>query len=406
MNALCHFILFAIRKFVYFPTSFLSLNRFNSSSSPSTPLLRNRVRIKKEIKREYFLLGSQRSGNNAVVAWILKATKGNVLKTSNSSFTDGRIVFLPRDRGSGFIQKTPVETQPALAANSWHLHGPTSRMIYRGSAKRGVVFGETDDAEWIAANEDLKWDKILEEKARDDSISLLDHFNQLYDNSLKIAGHSNIPQKLDAVIYHLEDFNPNGIKRVPWEATPLESTIESEKRLILVLRDLENWLSSRIKSGRNVDDRALNIWISSARIAESKGKSSECSLDSVTIIRYNRLARDKGYRRGIAKELGLSDDGLSDEVLVAGGGSSFEGIRSQGKGREMDTSNRFQLLDKESQAVIRGILEANPEAVRLNNLLFPENRILIADRSSRTRKENPVTQNFLKGGQTFAHGFT
>jgi hypothetical protein len=308
--------------------------------------------------REYRIFGLQRSGNNAVIDWIMNSTRSanNFLKATNCSFVNHNTIFIPLDRGTGKIQSFQSEFN-LLAANSWHIFDSNGNPCFRMSAKRDVMVGESDDDEWITNNEDPRWDEHVKSRFEEKSPELLiQYVNSLKTRSYKGLTHS-LPQELAGVFYHVEDFPIDLRADIPFSHGPILTN--SEVVNIFVIRDFGNWVSSRIKSNRNVDAVAINLWKKFADLYINQPES----LDSIFII-YN-LLKDEKYRRRIANILGLTDGNLSQKVSVAGGGSSFDSHVSL-----ETTGDRHNQLIGENQVKYQAVIHQYRELLELSNDLF------------------------------------
>ncbi len=118
---------------------------------------------------------------------------------------------------------------------------------------------------------------------------------------------------------------------------------------ILLLRDPFNFMASRIKDTcllPNPDARIvaaareiLEIWKLYAR--EILGET--CWLDGHLAVLFNRWHVDRSYREQLAEALGLTFTDRTKEVMAAyGGGSSFDGLRYQGRAAEMPVNRRWE----------------------------------------------------------------
>lgn len=63
------------------------------------------------------------------------------------------------------------------------------------------------------------------------------------------------------------------------------------------------------------------------------------------IIWYDRWVKDFDYRKQIAKQLGVEDDGEPYRVVRGQEYSSFNGNRYDGKADQMDLLGRYALLE-------------------------------------------------------------
>jgi hypothetical protein len=110
---------------------------------------------------------------------------------------------------------------------------------------------------------------------------------------------------------------------------------------VLVLRDPYNLFASRLRSGfGTASSSALRIWKQHAR--EFLGLRRNLKQRRV-LVNYNRWCAERPYRRDLARQLGLEfHDGGLHQVLPAGNGSSFDGMRFQGRAGRMRTQERWK----------------------------------------------------------------
>lgn len=119
---------------------------------------------------------------------------------------------------------------------------------------------------------------------------------------------------------------------------------------VLILRDPFNLFASRKKAGIYKGASSggqVATWRTITRIWKQHAKAfirkrSYFSQPLVT-VNYNRWARDRSYRRMLAKRLGLnfSDTGFHAVPAVASG-SSFDGTRFHGEPQKMDVLSRWR----------------------------------------------------------------
>ncbi|MEX0886888.1 MAG: hypothetical protein WD009_10665 [Phycisphaeraceae bacterium] len=111
---------------------------------------------------------------------------------------------------------------------------------------------------------------------------------------------------------------------------------------VLVLRDPYNLFASRLRWGQCVISPgiAAQMWKQHAR--EYLGETRRLRHEPV-LISYNRWVRDRDYRRRLARRLGLTftDAGVR-EVAGCNGGSSFDGMRYQGRAHRMKVFERWR----------------------------------------------------------------
>lgn len=164
---------------------------------------------------------------------------------------------------------------------------------------------------------------------------------------------------------------------------------------VLVLRDPFNLFASRKKGIHSPvpDHTAMRIWKQHARAATSGTRHLDANF---VCIRYNRWVSDRAYRGQIADALGLAfTDAGRRQVADAGGGSSFDGLRFDGKAERMDVFNRWRhfageadyraLFDDDVVTLTERAFAELPaagyaplrEAAMALNLAIPESEVLL-----------------------------
>ena len=196
-------------------------------------------------------------------------------------------------------------------------------------------------------------------------------------------------------IYTIEDFDMNKCKT--YDFFNGEETHKYKIDLVIIInRDLQNWIASRVKGG-GIGERSLtNIpctYYAAGRvitkmefsvdeptaiqkwgrlIKESLGETNYLEDGEVYNINFNNWYSEKNYRKKICKDLGLgfSDKGLN-ELNKAGGGSSFTGMDIT-NARNLDVLHRYYLMseDKRYQEIMR---EIPIETFLLNHKYFNKN---------------------------------
>jgi hypothetical protein len=113
---------------------------------------------------------------------------------------------------------------------------------------------------------------------------------------------------------------------------------------VLILRDPFNLFASRrrIGAGKINDHVAMRMWKQHAR-ASLGGCDHFRSARRSIVISYNRWRDSSAYRRRIAERLGLEfTDAGFESITSVGGGSSFDGMRLQGRASAMATDRRWR----------------------------------------------------------------
>lgn len=140
----------------------------------------------------------------------------------------------------------------------------------------------------------------------------------------------------DLLLHSYEDsYNAHAFSRV-YEDNHDEWVGPSDVRLdVLVLRDPFNLFASRRAMGATLPrTTAARMWKQHARTALKVLTARRPAKQRLLPILYNRWAADSVYREHIAQHLGLTftDEGI-DTVAACNGGSSFDGLRYDGRAR-------------------------------------------------------------------------
>lgn len=147
----------------------------------------------------------------------------------------------------------------------------------------------------------------------------------------------------------------------------------SARRLdVVVLRDpLNVFASRRALAGRVPDATAVRIWKQHARafLAPSRHLRRETIL-----VPFDRFVASAAFRGMLADRLGLRlRDGSISQVARCGGGSSFDGMRFDGRAERMAVGERWRsaldeprwraLFDAETEALARALFPGAPASV-------------------------------------------
>ncbi len=265
-------------------------------------------------EKEIRVLGLRRSGNHAVINWILKQLSENHVfinccRTTNNPYRD-------------------VYRDQILKQNN--------------PERRGIRY------------ENLQWWK---EESR-----------------------GNLSFK-ECLIYSFEDQEISRIKNSIVDRKHDLFLGKSRQRYdVIVMRDPFNLMASRIQASKSwkgdkqqfdflkVYSKKLSVsdlWISYAK--ECLGETTYLENHKV-VINYNLWFSDIEYRKRLANQLGLtfSDAGLY-EVSEAGGGSSFEKRKLDGKAEKMKVLNRWE--DFIENPIFLGMVN-NKNLIEYSNKLF------------------------------------
>ncbi len=123
---------------------------------------------------------------------------------------------------------------------------------------------------------------------------------------------------------------------------------ESEQRIdAIIIRDPYNFLASRLKrreqlTGIKDIDTIVKFW---KDIAQEAIRLEENPEPSKIVFNYNRWFSDKKYRRQLSHKLGGTFDDSSTKVVSSiGGGSSFDGLNFSGDLKNSDIFSKWKKL--------------------------------------------------------------
>lgn len=233
-----------------------------------------------DVKKEVRVFGIRRSGNHAVINWILKQVQGPIFFLNNTNLL--RPLWKDRDfverERPVFFQNEGGSLHPLWQGNDGfpaHMHGPLNLFLH--------------------SYENARFSGPL----------------------LRVADHNkrfliNPPEQRCDVLILRDPFN--------LFASRLQSGI--------------------LSSGRDDRYNQVDLWLYYAE--EYLGITNELG-DTKLCVNYNRWCTEKSYRQRLAEEMGIefTDTGF-DEVPRFGGGSSFEGRKRHGKASAMTTSTRWR----------------------------------------------------------------
>lgn len=236
---------------------------------------RGRLDVRKEIR----VFGMRRSGNHAIINWIIKQVTGPVFFLNNTHLL--RPLWLDRD----FVEK-----------------------------RRAVFF--RNDGESLTP--------IWQDNGR---------FPDNLENPLELFVHSYENQRFAAPFLRVSDYNKARIINPPKERYDV---LILRDPFNLFASQLQ---SGMVFSGHRRYTRA-DLWLYYAE--EYLSETGQLGPDKVC-VNYNRWCVDQGYRRAVAVRLGIpfTDKGF-DEVSSAGRGSSFDGRRFDGNASKMKTGARWR----------------------------------------------------------------
>ena len=154
-------------------------------------------------------------------------------------------------------------------------------------------------------------------------------------------------------LYNIEDYDP----------CKTYSVLKGHRsKDVLVLRDLKNCMASRLMTTGVVKDGMLELWKKHAKMFLDE------DVDMIK-INFNNWFMSITYRNWVASLIGFEnhDCGLKD-VPNYGNGSSFDGLKYDGKGNEMDVLNRYKMIPLEEYI--------DSESLELNDRIFYKIKML------------------------------
>jgi hypothetical protein len=179
------------------------------------------------------------------------------------------------------------------------------------------------------------------------------------DPSLDYRGLAAVPS-LACRVFSYEDKLVADTRCASGIALPGESS-----RSVLLLRDPFNLFASLLRSGyfsRDLDELPA-VYLSHAEKFLSRNDAQFVG------INYNDWVQDAGYRISIARQLGFGTDGAAYEhVPRNGGGSSFSGRNFTGKAWRMDVFGRWRHM-AENEHFLR--LISTPQIRAVATRIFP-----------------------------------
>lgn len=156
----------------------------------------------------------------------------------------------------------------------------------------------------------------------------------------------------DLLLHSYEDsYNAHAFSRVYEDNHDAWVGPSTERLDVLILRDPFNLFASRRAMGAELPrPTALRMWKQHARTALKALTARRPGKSRPLPILYNRWASDPAYREEIAGRLGLTftDEGI-DTVAACNGGSSFDGLRYDGRAGAMRVTDRWRAYADDSE---------------------------------------------------------
>ncbi|MDJ0594193.1 MAG: hypothetical protein QNJ72_30160 [Pleurocapsa sp. MO_226.B13] len=173
-----------------------------------------------------------------------------------------------------------------------------------------------------------------------------------WDSSVNLSYiQSSSPKQLVIVSY--EDDHPKDefLSQLSTKCDKFLGTTEHFYKIIL-MRDPFNLFASLIKSNL-VDEDTIDHYIRlykdyAGLVLEQQTQSSTNNQNlpnEFIFISYNRWFLDSKYRQSIAEQLGFITDGETyNKVPKQGGGSTFDGLKLDGKAQDLKVLERWQSM--------------------------------------------------------------
>lgn len=263
--------------------------------------------------KELRIHGLRRTGNHAIINWIVKQATGTVVHINDI-----------------FIDENPfIMTVEALESND-------PDFIWRAKRMKGIPLYKEE-------------------------------------NGLDILKKEATQQFLhkDILIYSLEDYSLNLISKEKIQKKHLLYFGNSQTKFdVIILRDPFNLLASRLKNKdiglktRSWHRTFASVWVEYAK--EYLGETNYLPYEKL-VINYNQWASNKTYRKQLAEKLGIpfTDAGF-DQVTNYGGGSSFDGSGSKSA---LDVFGRWKHF--KDDPVFKKVA-SNKELLHYAKLIYPE----------------------------------
>lgn len=195
------------------------------------------------------------------------------------------------------------------------------------------------------------------------------------------------PIKKDVLAYSYENLVLRALR--DRELVPHKDVVtglSSCLRRVLVIRDFDNWLASRIRYHEVAKGnfpsvpqivRFAKLWVSYAK--EYVGETDYLRDAPLVTVCFNRWVRDDRYRGEVldAMAIRLKDNSIS-YVPSAGGGSSFDSTHFSGRAEQMPIFDRWRfLLEGKCTEVLPQISGQRPVIERLSRQIFGESSYIL-----------------------------
>jgi len=255
---------------------------------------------------EFAVLAMKRTGHHAIIHWLLRHFDGDSAHLNNCEFLLETSHINPPPR---VISRTERHALFAGFSSAFYLQG-----AFQGHVRHVAVHQTfSSQRDRILAMENV-------------------------EAALRLA--YRVGPELDAYLYNFEDMHLSTFHALP---SDLCSRGPSRQRTeLVVMRDLPNFIASRLKGGYLITPAVLDAWASHAEASLRPD-----AYPNTVFVHYPKWHASPDYRRALAERLGLrfTDRGRNDVVPfgpVGRPGSSFDQLQHHGDASKMATSQRWR----------------------------------------------------------------
>jgi hypothetical protein len=280
-------------------------------------------------EHELAVLAMKRTGHHAVIHWLLSHFYGPCVHLNNGEFFRREQHVNPPPR---LISRTEVHEDFSGLSSVFYFDG-----TFQGPVRHVLAH------EQFPSNE-----------ARIKAC-------QNVEAALRLA--YRVGDQLEAYLFNLEDMHVRTFRSLSPALTARGTS--QHRHQVLVVRDLPNFVASRLAGGYLITPAVIDAWASHVRLALD-------APDDWVVVRFPDWHRSASTRRGISASLGLDrSDAGREQVLPFGPvgrpGSSFDGQSYSGRASMMDITERWRgFVDDPRWQEICG----DPELRSLSNACF------------------------------------
>ncbi|EAZ92078.1 hypothetical protein [Crocosphaera chwakensis] len=251
---------------------------------------------------EVRVLGIRRSGNHAIISWLIDNYSGRVVHLNDILFQKGQ------DPYYALRNRITIKGLPY-----WRCYQDFSQKTLVSLAKS--------------------------------FLNIPEHFSlQIRDKAVNIEYIRQSPK--DFLIYSYEDIDPQNSQLDLFEQNYQKYLGESRKRLeILILRDPFNLFASLLESQmmkKNDEEQHKYVELYKAYAREYLEQSQSGNIEKI-YVNYNQWFLSKQYRIQLAEHLGFTSSGEPyEKVAHQGKGSSFDQLKLQNNATQMKVLERWK----------------------------------------------------------------